>query len=480
MSLSEHPTSSASTTQGLPISPALGPALHEANIKKHVQALDGRTLTIIGLSVGIAAACTWIAEILVSLIALITNISFFGKVSLQAVSPAKNSLGFWVIAVPVVGAFFVGLLARFGSKAIRGHGIPEAMEQILLNESRIPARLTFLKPLSAAVAIGTGGPFGAEGPIIATGGALGSLIGQLLHTTAAERKVLLAAGAAAGMTAIFGSPISAILLAIELLLFEFRPRSFIPVAFAAITAMTMRAFTLGTETMFKMPEVPMASSSALCFYVLEGLVIGVFSVAITKSIYLIEDYFEKLPIHWMWWPMIGALAVGLIGVVCPETLGVGYENIDRVLSGNFLGSALLFFCCLKFVSWSIALGSGTSGGTLAPIFTLGGSLGVLLGSGYISQFPGSSINLSLAALVGMAACFAGASRALFASVLFAFEITRQPNALVPLLGGCSAAYVVSAFIMKHTIMTEKLARRGHHVPTEYAAEHVGLSRMPRA
>ena len=464
-----HTTEDSSTTQGLPVSPSLGPALHDAHIGKHVQVIDRRTLVIAGLSIAIASCATVIAWILVRLIAFITNISFYGRFSADAVSPAHNSLGYWVILIPVIGAFFVGLMARYGSKAIRGHGIPEAMEQILLNESRIPARLTFLKPLSAAFAIGTGGPFGAEGPIIATGGALGSLVGQVFHTTAAERKVLLAAGAAAGMAAIFGSPISAILLAIELLLFEFKPRSFIPVALAAVTAMALRSFAFGTEPMFRMSELPVPSAGSLLFYGLEGIVIGAFSVFITKSIYLIEDAFERLPIHWMWWPMIGGLFVGVVGLLSPDTLGVGYENIDKVLSGNFVGTALLFFCCMKFISWSIALGSGTSGGTLAPIFTIGGSLGVLTGSFFSKLIPGSQIDLRIAALVGMAGCFAGASRALFASVIFAFETTRQPNALTPLLLGCSAAYIVSALLMKHTIMTERLARRGHHVPTEYSA-----------
>jgi CIC family chloride channel protein len=459
----------SSTTQGLPISPALGPALHQAHINKHVQVIDRRTLIVAAISSAIAVLTTGIAKLLVLLISLVTNIAFFGRLSAEAVSPSQNALGYWVIAVPVVGAFFVGLMARYGSKAIRGHGIPEAMEQILLNESRIPARLTFLKPLSSAIAIGTGGPFGAEGPIIATGGALGSLVGQILHTTASERKVLLAAGAAAGMTAIFGSPVSAVLLAIELLLFEFKPRSFIPVAFAAVTAMGVRAFMFGTDPMFRMSELPIASPTSLLLYGVEGAVIGIFAVFITKSVYLVEDAFEHIPIHWMWWPMIGGVFVGAIGLYSPETLGVGYDNIEKVLSGTFIGPALMFFCCLKFISWSIALGSGTSGGTLAPIFTIGGSLGVLLGSVFSEVLSGSQVDLRVCALIGMAACFAGASRALFTSVIFAFETTRQPNGLVPLLVGCTSSYVISAVMMKHTIMTEKLARRGHHVPTEYSA-----------
>jgi len=432
--------------------------------------MNKRTLVIVLYSVAIAIAATVLSDFLVNLIAFITNLMFFGRLSLERSSPSQHHLGYWVIAIPVIGSLIVGLMARYGSKAIRGHGIPEAMEQILLNESRIPARMTVLKPLSAAIAIGTGGPFGAEGPIIATGGAFGSNVGQLVKITASERKVLLAAGAAAGMTAIFGTPVAAVLLAIELLLFEFKPRSFVPVAAACVTAMALRPLFFGGEAAFAMPTPPAADLNALLTYAIEGLVIGVAAVLITKSLYWIEDLFEKLPLHWMWWPALGGLVVGIAGVFSPETLGVGYENIERLLNGHFVGTALAFFCIMKFISWSIALGSGTSGGTLAPLFTIGGGIGVLFGSAMLTAFPSDPVDLRVAALVGMAACFAGASRALFASIVFAFETTRQPNALGPLLVGCTASYIVSALFMKHTIMTEKLARRGHHVPSEYSAE----------
>lgn len=460
----------SSTTAGLPISPTLGPALHQAHIQKHVQPFDRRVLTITLYAMGIAIVSTWVAQLLVKLIAAVTNLSFYGRLSTQEVSPANHPLGYWVIAIPVIGSFIVGIMARFGSRAIRGHGIPEAMEQILLNESKIPFRLTFLKPLSAAIAIGTGGPFGAEGPIIATGGAFGSAVGQVLNVEPHERKVLLAAGAAAGMTAIFGTPVAAVFLAIELLLFEFRARSFVPVAIASVTAVAFRSVFFGTEPMFQMTDLPVASMGALLAYAVEGAFIGAVSVALTKAVYFIEDRFEKLPIHWMWWPMIGGLVVGVVGVFSPATLGVGYTNIDKILSGTFIGSTLFIFCFLKFVSWSIALGSGTSGGTLAPIFTIGGGAGVLFCSGLLALMPGIPLDLRVAALVGMAACFAGASRALFASIIFAFETTRQANAVVPLLIGCTTSYIVSALLMRHTIMTERLARRGHHVPTEYSAE----------
>ncbi len=372
--------------------------------------------------------------------------------------------------MPVVGGLLVGVLARYGSKAIRGHGIPEAMEQVLFNESRVPARITFLKPLSAAIAIGTGGPFGAEGPIIATGGALGSLVGQVVRTTADERKTLLAAGAAAGMAATFGSPVSAVLLAVELLLFEYRPRSIIPVALATVVATGVRLVFVGAEPVFAMHDVAVPSGAALAWYGAIGALVGVASVYVTKLVYWIEDVFEKLPVHWMWWPAIGAVVVGVVGMFAPHTMGVGYDNIERILGGDLAGGAMIWFCGWKLVSWSIALGSGTSGGTLAPLFTIGGGLGAALG-GLVAQIaPGAHIDPRVAALVGMAAIFAGASRALLASVVFAFETTRQPLGLLPLLGGCTGAYLISCLLMQNTIMTEKLARRGVRIPSEYAAD----------
>lgn len=467
--MNSHDVERSSTTAGLPISPGLGPSLEQAHIIRHPNVLDSRTLFIVSLSVVLALATTIVARGLIYLIGLITNLAFYGRLSGELSSPSDNTLGYWVVLVPVIGSGIVGVMARYGSKAIRGHGIPEAMEQVLTNESRIPLRMTFLKPLSAAIAIGTGGPFGAEGPIIGTGGALGSLLGQLIHVTAHERKSLLAAGAAAGMTAIFGTPFSAILLAIELLLFEFRPRSFIPVAFAALTAICLHPLLFGPAPLFQVPGLPPASQTALLAYALEGIVLGLAAVIISKSIYYVEDLFEHLPIHWMWWPALGGLAVGAIGVYSPHTMGIGYENIEQILNGNFVGPTLIVFCALKFLSWSIALGSGTSGGTLAPLFTIGGAIGVLMGQLLNVIAPNMGLDPRMAALVGMASCFAGASRAMFASVAFALEITQQFNSLMPLLAGCATAFMVSALLMKNTIMTEKLVRRGHHVPSEYLA-----------
>jgi len=424
-----------------------------------------RTLAISGLAVGVAVLAALAAQLLTRLIGFITNLAFYSRLSTSFTSPADNHLGLGVILVPVIGALIVGLMARFGSEAIRGHGIPEAMEQVLLNESRIPPRITFLKPVSAAVAIGTGGPFGAEGPIIATGGALGSLIGQIRHTTAIERKTLLAAGAAAGMAATFGTPVSAVLLAIELLLFEYSPRSLIPVALASVTATGIRAAFMGWTPIFAMPTVSPPSGIDLAVYVALGFVIGLASVGITRALYAIEDLFERLPVHWMWWPAIGAVAVGVVGYFAPHTLGVGYDNIDHILSGSIVGTALVLLVVGKLISWEIALASGTSGGTLAPLMTIGGGLGALAGA-LVHVDP------RMSALVGMAAMFAGASHAILASAVFAFEATRQPNGLLPVLAGCATAYLVSLRLMPHSIMTEKLARRGTRIRPEMHADYL--------
>ncbi|HEV2719341.1 MAG TPA: chloride channel protein [Thermoanaerobaculia bacterium] len=470
MTRGEFEVESAATQEGLPVATSAGPVLEQARVPLERSLIDKRVVLLCGWSILLALATGFIARILVHLIGLVTNISFYGHWSPAFVSPADNHLGKLVIVVPVIGGIVVGLMARYGSKAIRGHGIPEAMEQVLLNESRIPARVTFLKPLSAAVSIGTGGPFGAEGPIIATGGALGSLLGQIIRTTATERKTLLAAGAAAGMAATFGSPVSAVLLAIELLLFEFRPRSIIPVALASAVATAVRMFYAGTEPIFAMPLLARPTGEALATYTVIGALVGYLSVYVTRAVYWIEDLFEHLPIHWMWWPAVGGIAVGVVGYYAPRTLGVGYDNIEAMVAGKIFGEAVLFLCAMKFLSWAIALGSGTSGGTLAPLFTIGGGCGVVLGELAAVAFPHFHIDPRISALVGMAAMFAGASRALLASVVFAFETTLQPLGLLPLLGGCTAGYLVSALLMRNTIMTEKLARRGVRVPAEYAAD----------
>jgi H+/Cl- antiporter ClcA len=452
------------------------PALASVALPHEETTLGPRILTIAGIAILIGIGAGFVAEALLRLIALITNIVFFHRIGVEMVAPVSADMSPWMIAAPVAGAVVIGLMARFGSPAIRGHGIPEVMEKVLHGESRIPVRLMFLKPISAAIAIGTGGPFGAEGPIIATGGALGSSVGQALRITADERKTLLAAGAAAGMAATFGSPVSAVLLAIELLLFEYRARSIIPVALAAAAATGVRMILVGTEPVFHMPPLAQPGGLALASYTVLGGLIGVAAAFTTRAIYAVEDAFERLPIHWMWWPALGAIVVGVIGYIEPRTLSVGYVWIEAILAGNIAGIALLLFVILKFVSWAVYLGSGTSGGTLAPLFIIGGGLGAFLGGLAHGWLPGLGVDPAIAALVGMAAIFAGASHALLASVVFAFETTRQPIGLLPLLAGCSAAYLVMLLLTRHSIMTEKLARRGTPVSTDYRLDF--LSQIP--
>lgn len=458
---------------GIPISPLLSGMANKSANSSENNLSKKRLLRISALSIIVAVAISLIAKFLITLINIVTNISFFGSLSAAYHSPAGNHLGLWVIIVPAIGGVLVGLMALYGSKAIRGHGIPEAMEQILTNQSKIKPSITLLKPISSAIAIGTGGPFGAEGPIIATGGALGSTLGQLFKITSNERKIILAAGATAGMSAIFGTPIAAVFLAIELLLFEFSPRSILPVALACITGAAGHHLLFEAEPVFPMPNLEIPSNAALAIYSGIGLIIGFLSFGVTKIVYFIEDAFEKLPVHWMWWPAIGGLAVGTIGYFAPHTLGVGYDNIISVLSGSVAILIVLRLFFFKFLSWAIALGSGTSGGTLAPLLTIGGAGGSLLGAIIIYAFPNAGINVPMSALIGMSAMFAGASRAYLTSITFALESTGQFHALLPLLGACTASYLVSFFLMENTIMTEKIARRGVSTPDSFEPDVLG-------
>ena len=468
-----RPVEEASTTSGLPLGAEFGPEAAELGTRPR-SALDARVLVVSLAAVLLAFVAALVAQGLDRLIRLVTNVSFHGRMSFAATSPEHTSLGWWLVLIPVGGGLIVGAMARWGSQAIRGHGIPEAMENVLFHGSRIPARLAFLKPISAAISIGTGGPFGAEGPIIATGGALGSLFGQLAKLAADERKTLLAAGAAAGMAATFGTPVSAVLLAIELLLFEYRPRSVIPVALAAAVAAGGRTLFVGFEPAFRIPALVESRLPALVGYAAVGALAGVLAVGVTRLVYAIEDGFERFPIHWMWWPAIGAIPVGIIGVLQPKTLGVGYSNIEGLVGGKFALGAAALLAVAKLASWSISLGSGTSGGTLAPLLTVGGGFGFVAGT-LFSSVPGLHVDPRVAALVGMAATFAGASRAFLASVVFAFEATRDPAGLLPLLIGGAAAYLVASLLSRHSIMTEKLARRGARISGELESDPLELA-----
>ncbi|HSU66232.1 MAG TPA: chloride channel protein [Tepidisphaeraceae bacterium] len=459
----------STTSEGLPVSPSLGPALGTLDVPQRATPVDPRVIYISALSLLTGITAGLVARLLLWVIHAITHLSFDAPPPADGLQLPLAHPGAWVIAVPVVGAILIGLIARYGSRAVAGHGIPEAMEQVLTNQSRIPPRLTFLKPFSAAISIGTGAPYGAEGPIIATGGALGSLFGQLLSVTAEERKVLLAAGAAAGIAAAFNAPIASVLLAVELLLFEFRPRSLIPVGLACVAAASIHILFEGPEPFFTFGNnlVGMPSQIAVMLYLLIGCVVGVGAVVLTRTVYAIEHFFEHLPIHWMWHPALGAVVVGIIGWRMPETFGSGYYNINRLLANHYTLSFIVALGVLKFLSWTISLGSGTAGGTLAPVFTIGGTLGAVLGYAAHHVFPHAGINVGMAALVGMVGIFAGASRAFLTSVVFAFETTMRPESILPALAGCATAYLVSSLLMRHSIMTLKMERQGIRVPGEY-------------
>ena len=432
---------------------------------------DTRVISLSWMALIIGALSAVIAAVLVWLIAVITNLAFFGEFSSLFQSPDHHRLGYFVILVPVIGGVIIGFMARYGSEKIRGHGIPEALEAILFGRSRMEPKVAVLKPLSSAISIGSGGPFGAEGPIIMTGGAIGSLFAQCFHLSSAERKTLLVAGAAGGMAAIFASPVAAALLSIELLLFEWRPRSFIPVAIAAASASALRVPLLGPGPIF--PIAPHASlgGEGLFFAFIVGTIAGLGSGLLTTLVYSCEDLFAKLPLHWMWWPAIGGLCVGIGGLIEPKVLGVGYDTIHDLLNGHILGVALLGLLVGKSLVWSIALGSGTSGGVLAPLLMMGGALGAAVAK-YIPIG-----DAGLWALIGMAAMMGGTMRSPLTSMVFALEVTQDLNLLPGLLVGCIAAHGVTVLLLRRSILTEKVARRGYHVMREYSVDPLTMVRV---
>jgi H+/Cl- antiporter ClcA/CBS domain-containing protein len=418
-----------------------------------------------------------IAYVLYDLIGLFTNLAYYHEWSFHFRSPENTPLGAWIILTPLVGGLIVGFMAKYGSDKIKGHGIPEAMEAVLTSRSRIEAKVAILKPLSAAIAIGTGGPFGAEGPIIQTGGAVGSLIGQIVSTTAAERKVLLACGAGAGMAATFNTPIAGVILAIELLLFEFRSRSFIPLVIACTLATSVRAVLLGQRSMFAMANVDFDVLRGLPFYLVLGLICGAAAIGFTKTLYWVEDQFGRLPINDLWHPAIGALGLGVIGYFVPRVLGVGYDTISDILNNNLALKLLILIAVFKALALVISLGSGTSGGLLAPMFMSSAALGGVFAMVMNWIFPSAHLSPGAYALVAMAAVFGAASRATFAFIVFAFEITRDYNAILPLMLGCVIADLIALRYLPSSIMTEKLARRGLSVPEEYEAGALKVVRV---
>jgi H+/Cl- antiporter ClcA len=424
-----------------------------------------RLLALSGLAVILGGVSAVLALVLLRLIGLFTNLFFFGRVSTDLVSPAGNHLGIFVIAVPVIGALIVGLMARFGSERIRGHGIPEAIEAILIGGSRIQPRVAVLKPLSSAISIGSGGPFGAEGPIIMTGGAFGSLIAQFFKLTSAERKTLLVAGAAAGMSATFASPVAAVLLAVELLLFEWKPRSLVPVALASATAAILRTYLLGLGPLFPTPPHPaFIGPIGLLACVAAGILAGALSALLTIMVYAAEDGFQRLPIHWMWWPAIGGFVIGIGGLIFPEALGVGYDVIGTLLQGGATTWLIAGVLLVKSTIWAVSLGSGTSGGVLAPLMMMGGALGGLEAFVFPDFGPG------FWPIIGMAAILGGMMRAPLTAIVFTLELTHDLDLLLPLLVAATVAHGFTVLTMRRSILTEKVARRGFHLSREYTVD----------
>lgn len=424
---------------------------------------DRRMLMLAAMALAVGSGSAAGAWILLRLIALATNIFWHGRWSADDADIADSAAGIGILLLPLTGSLIVGLMARYGSEKIRGHGIPEAIETILFGESRLSLKIALLKPISSAISIGSGGPFGAEGPIIMTGGAIGSLFAQCFHLSAAERKTLLVAGAAAGMTAIFGTPLAAILLAIEVLLFEWKPRSFVPVALAALVACAWRPLLIGSGPMFAVALHVPGGAWPLAGAVGLGLLLGLEAALLSKALYRIEDGFHRLPLHWMWWPALGSLVVGLGGWIDPHVLGAGYANIHALLGNSLELRAIAILLAVKAVVWLVALGSGTSGGVLAPLLILGGALGCLAGQ-YLPGDPG------FWAMIGMAGIMSGAMRAPMTGALFAAELTGRFDALPFCIAASVGAYAVSVLLMRRSILTEKIARRGRHIFQEYSVD----------
>ncbi|WP_044934666.1 chloride channel protein [Pseudacidobacterium ailaaui] len=427
---------------------------------------DPRMLVLSGLALVLGGAGSVLAYLLLHLIYAATNLFYFHRLSWQFISPAENHLHWLAVLVPVAGGVLIGLMARYGSEKIRGHGMPEAIEAILIHGAKVDGKVAVFKPLSAAIAIGSGGPFGAEGPIIMTAGSVGSLLGQLFKLSDAERTTMLVAGAAAGMTGVFSTPLSAVLLAVELLLFEWRPRSLVPVAVAATTAGVLRRHLLGPGPLFPMSLYnmtvgPRAVAAALLLGVLGGLA----ALLLSRAVYASEDFFEEhLPVHWMWWPAIGGLVIGLGGLIFPRALGTGYDVIDSLIAGNAAWQLIAGVLIVKSIIWAFSLGSGTSGGILAPLLMIGGALGALVGHGL------PFIQVGAWPLVGMAAVLSGAIGCPLTAAALSMELTHNYGLMLPLLAASVAAHAFTVLFQRRSILTERLSRRGYHLSREYSVD----------
>jgi chloride channel protein, CIC family len=452
-----HTNAAARAAEGSPPRPSVRPADRLGDFTA-----DSRVVVLSLMAIVIGVISAFVATALVWLISTVTNLAYYQRWASQAVSPAGNRLGLWAVLVPMAGGLVVGLLARYGSDRIRGHGIPEAMEAILIGRSRMSAKVAVLKPLSSAISIGTGGPFGAEGPIIMTGGACGSLFAQGFHLSAAERKTLLVAGAASGMAAIFAAPLASVLLAVELLLFEWKPRSFIPVAAASAMAAALRVPLLGAGPIFPVELHAALPWRELALSLPIGILAGFGSGCVTWLVYTFEDLFERVPLDKMWWPMIGGAVIGLGGLIQPRVLGVGYDTIAGLLKGELAGFLPLSLLVTKSIIWAVALGSGTSGGVLAPLLIMGGALGTVEAQAIRPSESGLWAMMSMAAMMG------GTMRSPLTAVAFMLELSGDLAVLPALLIACAAAHAVTVLFMRRSILTEKVARRGYHVTREYS------------
>ena len=449
-----------------PLSRSSGIAAGQPRLADHSADRRMLWLAAMALVVGTGGVCS--AWALIHLIALVTNLAWFGRFSGTPAALGDIVAGPMVVVIPVIGSLLIGLMARFGSDKIRGHGIPEAIETILYGESKLSLKVAILKPVSSAISIGSGGPFGAEGPIIMTGGAIGSLFAQCFSLTAAERKTLLVAGAAAGMTGIFGTPVAAVLLAVEVMLFEWKPRSFVPVVCAVLTSLAWRPLLIGSGALFPMAALLSPGPGTLALAALTGLLGGCVAIVLSLGLYRIEDMFHRLPVHWMWWPAIGAVVVGCGGLIEPRVLGAGYGNIQDLMNGGLALKALIVLLIAKAAVWLVALASGTSGGILAPLLIIGGALGAAIGS----WLP---LGAAVGAMIGMTAVMSGAMRAPLTAAVFTVELTGRLDALPAALAASGAAYAIAVLVLKRSILTEKIARRGRHILQEYSVDPLALA-----
>jgi len=433
-------------------------------------ALDLAVLKISAYAVAVGFVAGLVAQALLELIYLFTNIFFYGKWSFAVTYPVHHHLGAWVILVPPIGGLLVGIMIHYWEPTLKGHGIPEAMEAVLVGKSRVRMRVGFLKPLATAFAIGTGGPFGAEGPIIQTGAAFGSILAQFTKLTPYQRRVLLASGAAAGMAATFLAPLAGILVAIELLLFEFRARSFIPVAFSSAAATAVAVHFRGWGPLFSTPAFSLVSTQELWLFALMGVIMGLVAVAMIRVLFWLEDLFDRFPIKpaAIWAPVCGALFLGVIGYFYPQVFGTGYDTIRDMLNDRLTTGTLLGVSIGKFWALVLSLGSGTTGGVFAPSLIVGGGIGAAYAEIWRHFFPHFVTDPAFYALVAMAAVFAGIARAPFTSIVFLFELSRNPNSLLPLVVCCMVADGCVRLFSAESIMTGKLVKRGLIVRQDYS------------